>query len=239
MNDSQWQVRGKFWHVLLLLVLHRIKLSLAIECGLDTIVCNSHRASQAHGELSVVLTMSRRPRLAWGKGGSLRGGEIPKTTKQPHPVFVSKPQLLSTGLLMPQSSPFHMARHFHLLSSTRAYDRYSTYITSFNPHNHYCLHFQKRTLTQGDQWACPVSRSTILVQSRSEYNLPFRLLYPEEGRGQWILQTFFQEDLKGKKGEIIKRQKLNGWQQGRQRAHDKDLRTEDGENLKILRGSTE
>lgn len=150
MNDSWWQVRGKFWHVLFLLVLHRIKLSLAIECGLDTITCNSHRASQPQGELSVVLTMSRRPRLVWGKGAAHREGRPPKN-KQPHPVLVIKPQFLSIGLLMPQSSPFHMDRHCHLLSSTRAYDRYSIYITSFNPHNHSCLHFQKRTLTQGDQ----------------------------------------------------------------------------------------
>lgn len=144
---------------------------------------NSHRASQAQWELSMVLTMRRRPRLAWGKGAAHKEGRFPpQKNKQPQPVLVIKPQFLSIGLLIPLSSPFHMDRHFHLLSSTRAYDRYSTYITSCNPHHHSCLHFQRRTLTQGDQWACPVSRSAILIQSRSEYHLPFRLLYMGKGR---------------------------------------------------------
>lgn len=38
---------------------------------------------------------------------------------------------------------------YYLLGSARAYDRYSVSITSSKPHNHYCLHFQKRKLTQG------------------------------------------------------------------------------------------
>lgn len=152
MNDNRWQVCVKFWHVLSPLVVHKVKRYLATQSAW-TLLVSSLPTARCRGNCPWCWPGAE----AWaclGQRWQLTGRRDLKTT-QPHPVLVFKPLFLSTGFLMTQSPPFHVDRDSHLLSSTRAYDSWSTYITSFKPHNHRRLHVQKRTLTQGGPWSCP------------------------------------------------------------------------------------